>query len=79
MAAKRLASLTGRSLTDAVIEALEARLAAIQKDHAQQERAKRSNVENVLQEIWASLPPKAERPGSKALMDTLYDENGLPV
>ncbi len=71
--AKELARLTGESMTQAVIQALEARI----EDERRRKIEERGDLKSQIEEIVArvsALPVLDDRPGDAIL----YDENGLP-
>lgn len=70
--AHQLAQATGESLTDAVIAALRARLATVQRRH--ERPAMLSEVARI-QEFVRSLPTRDPRPAEELLG---YDHFGLP-
>ena len=71
--AKELARLTGESMTQAVIQALEARLEDERRQRVEKRGSLASQIEGIVARVQA-LPVLDERPGN----DILYDEDGLP-
>lgn len=75
--AKRLADLTGRSITAAVSDAIDHRLAELE-DAREAERMRRLRaMEEIARRFAASLPPD-HGATSTDHADLLYDEDGLP-
>ena len=75
--AKRLAELTGASITGAVKDAIDRRLAEIE-DAREADRATRLKaMEEIARRFVASLPPD-HGATSTDHADLLYDEDGLP-
>ena len=75
----RLVALTGQSKTQAVVSALEERLARVEKDQAKPQRhpdydKRMALMREAAAEISAMLPPHLR---TSDHFD-LYDENGLP-
>ena len=75
-AARRLAELTGESLTEAVDKAVQERLVRLSaaKDQEKQEAWRRIRE---LQKQVAGLPVYDSR-SAEEIMEDMYDENGLP-
>jgi len=74
--ARKLAKLTGKSITDAVSEALEKSLKTAEH-HAKLDRKERiRRTEEIVKRFQASIPPGA--PSVQEIMDDMYDEDGLP-
>jgi len=74
--ARKLAELTGKSITQAVSEALDKSLKAVEH-HAKIDRdAREREVDEIVKRFQASIPPDA--PSIREIMDDMYDEHGLP-
>jgi antitoxin VapB len=74
--ARKLAKLTGKSITDAVSDALDKSLKTAEH-HAKLDRDERiRRTDEIVKRFQASLPPDA--PSVQEIMDDMYDENGLP-
>lgn len=74
--ARKLARLTGKSITEAVSAALDKSLrAATHKSAIDRERRERE-VDEILARFRAKIPPDA--PSYEEVMADMYDENGLP-
>lgn len=71
--AKELAHLTGQSMTEAVITALEAQLRRRRAEMDTKKHATRRDIDALVQKFQA-IPVINSGP----LEDALYDENGLP-
>lgn len=75
--ARKLARLTGKSITEAVSAALDESLrVATHKSAIDRERRERE-VDEILARFRAKIPPDA--PSWKEVMDSMYDEDGLPI
>lgn len=74
--ARKLARQRGETVTDAIIHALEERLARSPRPHPQNEDAK---VAELLAIAERAIGLQAEGKSSRELIDELYDEYGLPV
>lgn len=74
--ARKLAKQTGETLTDAVIQALEERLARGPHKLPQSEDAK---VAELLAIADRAIGLQAEGKSSRELIEELYDEDGLPA
>jgi antitoxin VapB len=74
--ARKLAKLTGKSITDAVAEALDKSLRTAEH-HAKLDReAREREVDEIVKRFQASIPPDA--PSIQEIMEDMYDEHGLP-
>jgi antitoxin VapB len=74
--ARRLAKLTGKSITEAVSEALDKCLRTAEH-HAKVDREARERaVDEIVRRFRGSIPPDA--PSLEEIMEDMYDENGLP-
>ena len=73
--ARKLAKLTGKSITAAVSEALDAGLRVAKHKAAIDREAREREVDDILKRFRAIVPP-----GSSVWdkLDDMYDENGLP-
>jgi hypothetical protein len=72
--ARRLATLKGTTITQAVAEALEASLKTAEH-HAKLDReARERDVDEILKRIRAGIPPDA--PSYREIMEDMYEENG---
>lgn len=74
--ARKLAKLTGKSITAAVSEALDASLKTAKRKGALDREALDRNVEGIKKRFRASIPRSA--PPWRKVVDDMYDENGLP-
>lgn len=74
--AKRLARLTGQTITEAVAEALAVRLEQATADDA----ARRAEFERRVDELLTAIRAEAGRklPSMREIDEEMYDENGLP-
>lgn len=73
--ARKLAKLTGKSITAAVSEALDAGLRVAKHKAAIDHEAREREVDDILKRFRAIVPP--DSPVWDKL-DDMYDENGLP-
>ena len=73
--ARKLASQTGETLTDAVINALQKQLDFVARTHAATEDAK---VSELLAIAERATELQCEGKTARELIDELYDEDGLP-
>ncbi|HTT97558.1 MAG TPA: type II toxin-antitoxin system VapB family antitoxin [Rhizomicrobium sp.] len=74
--ARKLAKLTGKSITDAVSEALDRSLKTAEH-HAEIDReAREREVDEIVKRFQSSIPPDA--PSVAEIMEDMYDEYGLP-
>ncbi|MBN9556781.1 MAG: type II toxin-antitoxin system VapB family antitoxin [Alphaproteobacteria bacterium] len=74
--ARRLAKLTGQSITAAVSEALDKSLKTAEHKKTIDRELREREVDEILKRFRASIPPDA--PSLQQIMDDMYDENGLP-
>jgi antitoxin VapB len=74
--ARKLARLTGKTITDAVSAALDESLRVATHKSALDREAREREVDEIVARFRASIPPDA--PSYKEIMDDMYDENGLP-
>lgn len=73
--ARELADATGQPVTQAVRQALEGALR--RREEEKQEFIDR--VKELSREFVASIPPEMRGKTSKEWMDSIYDEDGLPI
>lgn len=73
--ARDLAKQLGKSVTEVVREALEEKNRRREKEIAR----KVKRVEKILDGIWELWDPETRDMTSKELMDSIYDEDGLPI
>jgi antitoxin VapB len=73
--ARRLAELTGKSITEAVSEALDRSLRTVEHHVEVDREAREREVDEILKQFRAIVPP--DSPAWDMLGD-MYDENGLP-
>lgn len=73
--AHELADKLGKSVTATIREALEEKAAR----RAAEREARIAAIMKIAAEIRESMPPEVRRMTSKELMDSLYDEDGLPI
>ena len=73
--ARKLAKQTGETLTDAVINALQERLSQTTRDDSRSEDAK---VAELLSIARRAKGLRRQRKSARALIDELYDKDGLP-
>ena len=74
--ARKVAKLTGKSITQAVSEALD-RCLKTAEHHAKIDReARERKVDEIVKRFQASIPKDA--PSVKEIMEAMYDEHGLP-
>lgn len=74
--ARKLAKLTGKSITDAVAESLDKSLKTAEY-HAKLDReAREREVDEIVKRFQASIPLDA--PSIQEIMEDMYDEHGLP-
>lgn len=72
--ARELAKQLHKSVTETIREALEAKAQA-----AAQEREKRiADMTALADEAYAAMPDDVKKMSLKELMDSIYDEDGLP-
>jgi hypothetical protein len=74
--ARRLAKLTGQSITAAVSEALDRSLKTAERKKAIDHELREREVDEILKRIRAGIPKDA--PSLQQIMDDMYDEDGLP-
>ncbi|MGH3560544.1 MAG: type II toxin-antitoxin system VapB family antitoxin [Mycobacterium sp.] len=77
---RELAKRTGLTQTGAITEAVQAKLAGLDRDKTDADRrraARRANVRQLLNELHSSLT-ETERAQLKAAEGQLYDDAGLP-
>ncbi|HEV2560907.1 MAG TPA: type II toxin-antitoxin system VapB family antitoxin [Rhizomicrobium sp.] len=74
--ARKLARLTGKTITDAVSAALDESLRVATHKSAIDNEARERRVDEILARIRAKIPPDA--PSWEEVMADMYDENGLP-
>jgi hypothetical protein len=74
--ARRLAKLTGKTITAALSEALDASLKTAEHHTKLDREARERRVDEAVARFQASIPPDA--PSLKEIMDDMYDEDGLP-
>jgi antitoxin VapB len=74
--ARKLAKLTGQSITTAVSEALDRSLKTAEHKAKQTREQRERDVDEILKRFRAKIPPDA--PSWKEVMDDMYDEDGLP-
>jgi hypothetical protein len=74
--ARRLAKLTGQSITAAVSEALDRSLKTAERKKAIDHELRELEVDEILKRIRAGIPKDA--PSLQQIMDDMYDEDGLP-
>lgn len=80
---RRLAERTGESLTDAIDNAVEEKLARLEREDAKKGPAKTlEEFEAAMKPYWDQVTEWRRRTGDKRtareLIDELYDEHGLP-
>jgi antitoxin VapB len=74
--ARKLAKLTGKSITDAVSKSLDESLRTAEH-HAKIDReAREREVDEIVKRFQASIPPGA--PSIEEIIEDMYDEHGLP-
>jgi hypothetical protein len=73
--ARKLAKLTGKSITAAVSEALDASLSTVKHKSALDREMLERKTSEIVKRFQAKVPP--DSPVWKKL-DDMYDENGLP-
>ncbi len=73
--ARKLAKLTGKSITAAVSEALDASLRVVKRKNAIDRDAREREVDDILKRFRAIVPPDS---AVWDKLDDMYDENGLP-
>jgi antitoxin VapB len=74
--ARKLARLTGKSITEAVSEALDEKLRATTRGGAAGIEAREREVDAIVARFRRSLKPGSQSPWKIA--DELYDDRGLP-
>jgi hypothetical protein len=74
--ARKLAKLTGKSITAAVSEALDAGLHVAKHKAAIDRDARERQVDAIVKRFQASLPPDA--PSPRKIIADMYDETGAP-
>ena len=74
--ARKLAKLTGKSITQAVSEALDRSLRTAEHQTTVDREPREREVDEIVKRFQASLPPDA--PHWRDVLDDMYDENGLP-
>jgi len=74
--ARKLARLTGKTITDAVSAALDESLRVATHKSAIDRETREREVDEILARIRAKIPPDA--PSWEEVMADMYDENGLP-
>ena len=74
--ARKLAKLTGKSITDAVSDALDKSLSAAEHHAKIDLEAREREMDEIVKRFQASIPPDA--PHWKDVLDDMYDKNGLP-
>ena len=72
--ARGLAAKLGKSVTATIREALEEKARAREADV--QERI--AAINKIVDDIRQKMPPEVRAMSSKELMDSIYDEDGLP-
>ena len=75
-AARRLAELTGESLTEAVDKAVRERLYRLSAARDQEAEAAWHRIEQLQKK--AAEAPKSDSRSLAEIMDDMYDEHGLP-
>ena len=74
--ARKLAKLTGKSITQAVSDALDKSLRTAEHHAKIDHEAREREVDEILKRFRASIPPDA--PSIEQIMADMYDEYGLP-
>jgi antitoxin VapB len=74
--ARRLAKLTGKSITEAVSDALDTCLRTAEHYATVDREARERAVDEIVRRFRESIPPDA--PSIEEIMEDMYDENGLP-
>jgi antitoxin VapB len=74
--ARKLAKLTGKSITQAVSDALDKSLKIAEHGSQKDLEWRRRETEEIVKRFQASIPPDA--PSIEEIMADMYDENGLP-
>ena len=74
--ARKLAKLTGKSITEAVSDALDRSLRTAEHLSEAERERRRRKTEEIVKRFQASIPPDA--PSIEEIMADMYDENGLP-
>ena len=72
--ARTLAKQLGKSVTVTIREALEEKARAREAEV----QARIASINALLEEIHSNLPPDVRGMTSKEIMDSIYDEDGLP-
>ena len=73
--ARKLAKLTGKSITDAVSEALDRSLKTAEHRAKIDREASEHEVDEILKRFRAIVPPDSP---AWDMLEDMYDENGLP-
>jgi antitoxin VapB len=74
--ARKLARLTGKSITEAVSAALDESLRVATHKSAIDREQREREVDEIVARFQAKIPPDA--PSWEEVMADMYDENGLP-
>ena len=74
--ARKLAKLTGKSITAAVSDALDKSLKAAEHISKADREWRRRETDEIVKRFQASIPPDA--PSIEEIMSDMYDEYGLP-
>ena len=73
--ARQLADATGQPITAAIRQALERELARREEEI----EAKMAELREIAREFHESIPQEMKGKTSKEWMDSIYDEDGLPI
>ena len=73
--ARSLAQQLGKSVTATIREALEEKARARDEEVA----AKIATINELLADVHRNLPPEVRAMSLKEIMDSIYDEDGLPA